>query len=321
MATHTLQSLFENYQRRNVESIKTLEYREKIGRWLSEADGFPLGSPSQMDYLEGCLATVNSTKISITKELESFLNYCRVQTHLPFSLSASRDSPMLTLNRQMEIVKLLHEPLSAQRLAERLGVSERTISSDLVRLENGISFLDTTLQLKIKRSRKGLSSVDTQDAQYTSTAHPLVAVLNLTQVFTLLDGLYTLHRQTRNVDNSTYRELATVFYNQLSDYAKTIINYHPHLYHFVSSYQSPAVFVEEKRYLNSVAKQLMYIEKRSIIDKMTATITRHHKGRVTTYHACTNIHYGHNEVSFDSHQGNVICPMKEINAILISNVD
>jgi hypothetical protein len=114
-------------------------------------------------------------------------------------------------DRQMYIIKSLHQRrYSAAELGEELWLSERTITNDLVAMEDGISILGQ--QMRITRvenvyHQKGLNTI-----------HPIFLSANLTQVVVMLKGLES------QAQDQAYREyavrLAANIWRELSDYGR-----------------------------------------------------------------------------------------------------
>lgn len=112
--------------------------------------------------------------------------------------------------RQLEIAKYLHEPRSASEISEHFDIDDRTRREDLLALENGITVLGSTIQ--IRKERRG------RRYYYRTTMHPIFLPLNLTEVYALT--VY-LNRTIGDDDANSeiIRDISARVKSQLSDYA------------------------------------------------------------------------------------------------------
>lgn len=152
----------------------------------------------------------NNTAIHIFKEYLKFLKKeygITVTVDFPLTFNAQFD-------RQMYIVKRLHEGnYRLQDMADTLWVSDKTISTDLQQLEDGITILGQDLH------------ISRQDVYYrnegVNTVHPIFLAANLTQIVILLRGL------EMQAQDPAYQEyairLAANIWSELSDYGRSRI--------------------------------------------------------------------------------------------------
>jgi len=117
-------------------------------------------------------------------------------------------------DRQMYIVKSLHaKRFNAAEIAEKLWLSEKTISDDMSQMEDGISILGQRLSIN-RRDINGRSGL-------FNSIHPLFLAPNLTQVVVLLQGLRGMTAD--KVYHEYAMNLAVNIWSELSDYGRTRI--------------------------------------------------------------------------------------------------
>lgn len=152
-------------------------------------------------------------KAKTAARLKDFLTY--LNKHYQVNISIEEVLPQVfsyETERQLDLVKMLHQPLSKRELAERYAVSEKTLTKDLNALECGKFFMGQEIRLERAEGR---------EINYVSSAHPVFMAMNLSEVFTLTIGLIQLGKKTAM--ESTYDHIAHDIYNQLSPYAKNLI--------------------------------------------------------------------------------------------------
>ncbi len=111
--------------------------------------------------------------------------------------------------RQIEMVKYLHQPRSRAEVARQFGLESRTIRKDLQQLAQGTRFLGVELK----------TSFSGRDLRYRSSLHPVFLVMDLSQAYALTVGLLKL-LSPGSSQYAFYEQLAANVYAQLSDYAK-----------------------------------------------------------------------------------------------------
>lgn len=118
--------------------------------------------------------------------------------------------------RRIAILKSLHgRTLTLDNLVDQYSVSDRTIREDLNKIENGIEVLGNEIKIELNRIRnKGIS--------YKTTVHPVVLMLNMTEVYALTVGLKKISKRTAY--ETVLNDLADYIYNQVSDYGKDLID-------------------------------------------------------------------------------------------------
>lgn len=155
-------------------------------------------------------ASYTRDKKTVIETYTDFLEYLenKYGIHIVLEFPPLFNSPF---DRQMHIVKLLHSnSYNASEFADRLWLSERTITNDLESLQDGITVLGQ--DLRIARDYLIRSSPD------LNTIHPVFLTANLTQVVIMLRGLELMQR------DPAYREyafrLALNIWSELSDYGR-----------------------------------------------------------------------------------------------------
>ena len=117
--------------------------------------------------------------------------------------------------RRLKIACYLHEPKSNAQIMEHFYINDKTVRTDLNALEEGMSFLGQEIKVQVVRENKKV--------RYVSTVHPIFLPLNLTEVYALTVGMLKL-TSPDNPMFDIYEYLAQFVSDQLSDYAKKIIN-------------------------------------------------------------------------------------------------
>ena len=124
-----------------------------------------------------------------------------------------RDIPDISL-RRLDMLKYLHTPKTRAQLLSRYIISERTLRDDLNALEMGWELLGSTVRIQ-REDRGGAIS-------YNSTAHPLLLMLNLTEVYALAAGFPQTAKGSVFEDMAAY--LSRAIQSQLSDYALGVLD-------------------------------------------------------------------------------------------------
>lgn len=112
--------------------------------------------------------------------------------------------------RQLEIAKYLHTERTTSEIQEHFNIDARTVRSDLQELEEGITIMGSTIQ--IRKEKKG------RRYYYRTTLHPVFLPLNLTEVYALT--VY-LNRIIPDMDPNAHiiRSISDRIIGQLSPYA------------------------------------------------------------------------------------------------------
>ena len=114
------------------------------------------------------------------------------------------------------ILKLIHEPISQSDLAQDVLLCSRpALSARIANIKDGARIGAASVQLELRNKHK-----------VSSTAHPVSLVLNLSEVYTLINTLMTSAGQRQGGDPKAVIEqsLAEMVYSQLSGYAKEQVN-------------------------------------------------------------------------------------------------
>ena len=118
------------------------------------------------------------------------------------------DVPLL---RRIEIVKFLQKPGTTEDIAKHFCVSDQTVRGDLRALRDGISILG--IKFRVEEETTGRD----RKKHYKSTAHPILLMLNLTEIQALLNELEELSRVK---DTDLFSSLADRIKKQLTQYAR-----------------------------------------------------------------------------------------------------
>ena len=118
------------------------------------------------------------------------------------------DVPIL---RQIEIVKYLHEHHTTREIAERFCVSDEIIRKDLKAMREGIEIMGAKLQ--IEEEQEGRDRVK----YYSSTAHPILLILNLTEISELVR---LLSQADAEDDGDIFQSIMARILSQLTPYAR-----------------------------------------------------------------------------------------------------
>lgn len=112
--------------------------------------------------------------------------------------------------RQLEIAKYLHTERTTTEIQEHFHIDARTVRSDLQELEEGITIMGTTIQ--IRKEKKG------RRYYYRTTMHPIFLPLNLTEVYALTVYLNHIIPET-DPNAQIIRSISNRIKGQLSPYA------------------------------------------------------------------------------------------------------
>ncbi|MFZ3102679.1 MAG: hypothetical protein WA113_10885 [Desulfitobacteriaceae bacterium] len=143
---------------------------------------------------------------------KDFLNFIDKNYNLKITMAFPEWLPTNTLERQLHIVKLLHDPkIEVSTIQGMLYVGEKTIESDLKKLqgkdEDPLEVLGQKLVIDFDRKSR----------HFPSTVHPLFLTFNLTQVITTLEGLKKMSEDSAHKNYAL--NAARTIWAQLSDYA------------------------------------------------------------------------------------------------------
>jgi len=116
------------------------------------------------------------------------------------------------LERRVEIVKLLQgKKMRTGELAEYFEVDERTIRKDIDVLREGLDVFGTTIKIESKHQ-------GSPEHYHTSTVHPVMLALNLTELFALLRQLEDAAAE--HPDGGVFQHLFDCVYSQITQYAE-----------------------------------------------------------------------------------------------------
>ena len=144
---------------------------------------------------------------------KDFLDFIDKNYNLKITMAFPEWLPTNSLERQLHIVKLLHDPEKNKRSAipGMLYVSEKTIENDLKKLQGEDGDPLEVLGQKL------VIDFDRKSRHFPSTVHPLFLTFNLTQVITTLEGLKKMSEDSAHKNYAL--NAARTIWAQLSDYA------------------------------------------------------------------------------------------------------
>ena len=144
---------------------------------------------------------------------KDFLDFIDKNYNLRITMAFPEWLPSNSLERQLHIVKLLHDPKNNKRSAipGMLYVSEKTIENDLKKLQGEDGDPLEVLGQKL------VIDFDRKSRHFPSTVHPLFLTFNLTQVITTLEGLKKISEDSAHKNYAL--NAARTIWAQLSDYA------------------------------------------------------------------------------------------------------
>ncbi|MDO4501450.1 MAG: hypothetical protein Q4B60_09315 [Erysipelotrichaceae bacterium] len=146
----------------------------------------------------------------------------------------TKDHTVKILNKQLELLKYMHEPHTTEELLEKTGYKTRQQINDLFRYaEDGIKIGNVRIPfIKQACSHKKFVSVGTKEfsderidedrISEKNSVHPIILPLNLTQVSLLTNHLEKLIEN--DLDRHEYHKIIDMIDNQLSDYALKRLN-------------------------------------------------------------------------------------------------
>ena len=144
---------------------------------------------------------------------KDFLDFIDKNYNLKITMAFPEWLPTNSLERQLHIVKLFHDPEKNKRSAipSMLYVSEKTIENDLKKLQGEDGDPLEVLGQKL------VVDFDRKSGRFPSTVHPLFLTFNLTQVITTLEGLKKMSEDSAHKNYAL--NAARTIWAQLSDYA------------------------------------------------------------------------------------------------------
>lgn len=149
---------------------------------------------------------------------KNYIEYLDTKYNIALNIQFPSIPVSVSLERQMYIVKLLHNPdIKISDLSDKLFVSQRTIDDDLRKLKgNDDDPLQVMGQKLVVDFERRLSGV-----KFPSTVHPLFLTQNLTQIISILSGLKNQMLDPAYEEYAT--STATSIWLQLSEYAQNRI--------------------------------------------------------------------------------------------------
>lgn len=134
------------------------------------------------------------------------------------------------LANKLDIIKLLHNPITREECSEMLGINERTIRNyknegDIV-IDNVVipfKLVENSDGTSLSNSKKSDKDINSNHLMIRSTVHPVILPLNLTEVYMLTSGILDILGSNHH-QYDAYKALSDKIYSQLSPYAKTRFN-------------------------------------------------------------------------------------------------
>lgn len=176
--------------------------------------GKPITSRDVIDQvpvaIKDSIASYTRKKINAINIYKKYLDFLKKEYEINVDIAFP---PVFNndFDRQMFIIKSLHQRrFSAAEIGEELWLSEKTVTTDLAALEEGISILGQGL--KLKREENIYSNKE------RNTIHPVFLSANLTQIVIMLRGL---ENQSKDKAYQEYAvRLAANIGGELSDYGR-----------------------------------------------------------------------------------------------------
>lgn len=194
----------ERYQQQDMGRIIS-----RLRRFLQKEENRNLDLSSLYCLDEYVLASQGDKQRSADLVLR-FYDYLEARHGFSFD-SELRDVNLIDnpTERQIEMVKYLHEPRSRAEVARHFGLEPRTIRKDLQQLAQGTEFLGVELKTEFSG----------RDLRYRSSLHPVFLVMDLAQAYAATVGLLKL-MEPGSEQHAFYERLAANIFAQLSDYAR-----------------------------------------------------------------------------------------------------
>lgn len=171
------------------------------------------------------------------------------------------------LDRQIKIMKALHEPNTRKNICQKFEINDRTFRNyynnddpiviDNVELNFHVNEIERSLDITID----GVDQENVNGIENTmllkNSVHPILLPLNLTEIYMLTNGLLDTFEKDSEIYNN-YKHLVEKIYSQLSPYAKKRIGYNRHNLQILDrvKYESEVVLYDK---VNS--SRFMYAEK------------------------------------------------------------
>ena len=160
------------------------------------------------DYVVGLKTARESTRRIIVRFYD-FLKEKRYVERVDSALYEKRFYDY-AFERQLQILKYLHEPRTKAEIIEKFDIDRRTVDSDLQQLEDGIEVLGSTIRVaKEKQGRK---------YYYKTTVHPIFLPLTLTETYALTVYMDRIVEKN-NPNADMIHMISDRIKSQLSDYA------------------------------------------------------------------------------------------------------
>lgn len=168
------------------------------------------------EAIKNSLKSYSRDKKAAIASYKEFLDFLLTNYNLKIAMAFPEWLPTNSLERQLHIVKLLHDPeIDVGMIQDMLYVGEKTIAMDLKKLQGKDEDPLEVLGQKL------IVDYDKKKRHFPSTVHPLFLTFNLTQVITTLEGLKKVAKDPGHQNYAL--NAARTIWAQLSDYAKNRI--------------------------------------------------------------------------------------------------
>ncbi len=131
------------------------------------------------------------------------------------------------LANKLDIIKMLHDPMTREKCAELLGIDERTIRNYMgegdIEIDNVVipfQIVENSDKTNLSNSKDSDKDIHSNHLMERSTVHPVILPLNLTEVYMLTSGILDI-LGSNHEQYGAYKAIADKIYSQLSPYAKT----------------------------------------------------------------------------------------------------
>ena len=179
-----------------------------------------LNEISDVVVLKETIENRRGRKDRLVNAFDEFVRHLQRRGHDVATSGVRGLSPVVL---KIELLKYLHEPRKIQEIRDEFGIDERQIRRIREDFRNGFDLLGQPVQVGERRTRDNRYLTVTEDENFRSTVHPIVSLLNLSQVYQItILTLDALKSQKAMYDR--YLTYANHVYSQLSDYARGIID-------------------------------------------------------------------------------------------------
>lgn len=173
------------------------------------------------------------------------------------------NSPLL---REIEIAKFLHSNPSREEIMDEFIINDRELRKELSDLKNGISLLNTEIKLNI-------NNIESGKLECSSTVHPVLLPLNLTELYALLKYLPVILDSTNDPNKDVILDILDKIMPQLTNYAKEKLNISNLLVDRVAFHEEKELITKGKEWqiinaMKNGAECIFYLDDREVRGKI-----------------------------------------------------